>query len=188
MTKVVVLRWGHRLRDERLTSHLLLTARAFGCSGIVVSEVNDWDILETMTKIVRDWGGPLTVEMGTSWRKVVTSWKKKGGISVHLTAYGENIQEGNVLKRIIAAKKDILVLVGSQKVPSEFMQSQVSDYNVSIGNQPHSEVAALAVFLDRLYQGRELQKQFYESKLKILPNPRKKVVIKFGEKQNTLKS
>jgi len=72
MMKVVVLRWGHRLRDERLTSHLLLTARAFGCSGIVVSDVNDWDILETMTKIVRDWGGPLTVEMGISWRKVVT--------------------------------------------------------------------------------------------------------------------
>ncbi len=41
MMEVVVLRWGHRLRDERLTSHLLLTARAFGCSGIVVSEVND---------------------------------------------------------------------------------------------------------------------------------------------------
>lgn len=188
MIKVVLLRWGHRLRDERLTSHLLLTARAFGCSGIVVSEVNDWDILETMTKIVRDWGGSLTVEMGVSWRKVVTEWRKKGGISVHLTVYGENIQEGNVLNRIKAAKKDILVLVGSQKVPSEFMQSQVSDYNVSIGNQPHSEVSALAVFLDRLYQGRELQKQFYESKLKVLPNPRRKVVTKFGDNQNALKS
>ncbi len=79
-------------------------------------------------------------------------------------------------------------MVGSQKVPSEFMQSQVSDYNVSIGNQPHSEVAALAVFLDRLYQGRELQKQFYEPKLKIVPNPRKKVVIKFGVSQDILKS
>ncbi len=188
MIKVVLLRWGHRLRDERLTSHLLLTARAFGCSGIVVSEVNDWDILETMTKIVRDWGGHLTIEMGVPWRKVVADWRKKGGISVHLTAYGENIQEGDVLDRIKAAKKDILVLVGSQKVPSEFMKSQVSDYNVSIGNQPHSEVAALAVFLDRLYQGRELQRQFYEPKLRVLPNPRRKVVMKFGENQNSLKS
>ena len=188
MTKVVVLRWGHRLRDERLTSHVLLTARAFGCSGIIVSEVNDLDILETMTKIVRDWGGPLTVEMGVSWRKVVTDWRKKGGITVHLTVYGENIQEGDVLNRIRSAKKDILILVGSQKVPSEFMQPQVSDYNVSIGNQPHSEVSALAVFLDRLYQGKELQKQFYESKLKVLPNPRRKIVTKFVDSQNTLKS
>lgn len=166
----------------------MLTARAFGCSGIVVSEVNDFDILETMTKIVRDWGGPLTVEMGVSWRKVISDWRKKGGISVHLTAYGENIQEGNVLSRIKSTKKDILVLVGSQKVPSEFMRSEVSDYNVSIGNQPHSEVGALAVFLDRLYQGRELQTQFYEPKLKVVPNPRRKEVMKFGESQNTLKS
>jgi len=166
----------------------LLTARAFGCSGIVVSEVNDWDILETMTKIVRDWGGPLTIEMGVSWRKVVSDWRKNGGVSVHLTAYGENIQNGDVLDRIKAEKKDILILVGSQKVPSEFMQSQVSDYNVSIGNQPHSEVAALAVFLDRLYHGRELQKEFFEPKLTILSNPRRKVVMKFGKIQNNLKS
>ncbi|MFQ6010572.1 MAG: tRNA (cytidine(56)-2'-O)-methyltransferase [Nitrososphaerales archaeon] len=188
MTRIVVLRWGHRLRDERLTSHLLLTARAFGCSGIIVSEVNDWDILETMTKLVRDWGGPLTIEMGVSWKKAVTEWKRKGGIIVHLTAYGENIQRGDVMTRIRKAKKDILILVGSQKVPAEFMKSEVSDFNVSIGNQPHSEVAALAVFLDRFYKGSELQKKFHEPRRRISPNPREKIVLKLGEHLNSPKS
>jgi len=31
MPKIVVLRWGHRLqRDARLTTHVVLTARALG--------------------------------------------------------------------------------------------------------------------------------------------------------------
>ena len=85
--------------------------------------------------------------MGTTWRNTVRDWKNKGGIVVHLTAYGENIQTSNVLERIRNIKKDVLVIVGSQKVPREFYSDEVSDFNVAVGNQPHSECAALAIFL-----------------------------------------
>jgi tRNA (cytidine56-2'-O)-methyltransferase len=42
-------------------------------------------------------------------------------------------------------------VVGGPKVPAEVFD--LADYNVAVGHQPHSEVAALAVFLDRLFQG-----------------------------------
>jgi tRNA (cytidine56-2'-O)-methyltransferase len=45
-----------------------------------------------------------------------------------------------------------------------------------VGNQPHSEVAALAVFLDRLFLGRELEGKF-EGGLKIVPQARGKQVL-----------
>jgi tRNA (cytidine56-2'-O)-methyltransferase len=47
---------------------------------------------------------------------------------------------------------------------------------VAVGSQPHSEVAALAVFLDRLFEGRELSREF-EGGLKIIPSPRGKHIV-----------
>jgi tRNA (cytidine56-2'-O)-methyltransferase len=71
-----------------------------------------------------------------------------------------------------------LLLVGSQKVPGEFFSGDVSDYNVSIGNQPHSECAALAVFLDRFFEGKELAQGFKKAKIKVVPQERgKKTVV-----------
>jgi tRNA (cytidine56-2'-O)-methyltransferase len=64
--------------------------------------------------------------------------------------------------------------VGAEKVPAEIYE--LADWNVAVGNQPHSEVAALAVFLDRLFQGRELDGEF-EDGLKIVPSPRGKQVL-----------
>lgn len=54
------------------------------------------------------------------------------------------------------------------------------DYNIAIGNQPHSEVAALAIFLDRIYKGRELYMEFGDAKIKILPQNVGKKVIRNG--------
>jgi tRNA (cytidine56-2'-O)-methyltransferase len=72
-----------------------------------------------------------------------------------------------------------MLIVGSQKVPREFYTEQVSDYNVAIGNQPHSECASLAVFLDRYFQGKELARDFEGAKVKIVPQRRgKKLVIR----------
>ena len=84
-------------------------------------------------------------------KKLFTTGKLEGGIVVHLTAYGENIQTSDVLNELKMLKKDILVLVGSQKVPGEFYSSEVSDFNVSVGNQPHSECSALAIFLRQIF-------------------------------------
>ncbi len=177
-TKLVVLRWGHRpQRDARLTSHVALTARALGASGFVLSDSQDAHIKETVEKIAEVWGGDFSFEMGARWRNIVREWKGDGGIVVHLTAYGENIQTSNVLERIRGLQKDVLVIVGSQKVPSEFYSAEVSDFNVAVGNQPHSECAALAIFLDRFFKGETLGKPFENAKLKIIPQERGKKVV-----------
>ena len=177
LPKIVVLRWGHRpQRDVRLTTHVALTARALGASGFILSDVEDTNIEQTVKKITAHWGGTFQFEMGTPWKKVVHDWKANGSVVVHLTAYGENIQTSDALNRIKNLKKDILVLVGSQKVPGEFYSNEVSDFNISIGNQPHSECAALAVFLDRFFAGEELAKDFGGAKMKIVPSARGKKI------------
>jgi tRNA (cytidine56-2'-O)-methyltransferase len=178
MQEIVVLRWGHRpQRDARLTTHVALTARALGASGFLLSDTVDKKIKETIEKVTRNWGGKFFFEMGTTWKSAVRDWKAKGGIVVHLTVYGENIQASPVLDRIRQSGKDVLVIVGSQKVPKEFFSNAVSNFNVSIGNQPHSECAALAVFLDRVFEGKELAEGFKKAKIKIVPQERGKKTI-----------
>lgn len=88
-------------------------------------------------------------------------WKGK---TVHLTMYGEPL---NDKIGILRKEKDLLVIVGAEKVPSEVYRT--ADFNISVSGQPHSEVAALAVFLDSLFEGKELEKQFKNAKLKIIP-------------------
>jgi tRNA (cytidine56-2'-O)-methyltransferase len=177
--EIVVLRWGHRpQRDVRLTSHVALTARALGASGFLLSDVVDKRIKETVERVTGNWGGEFLFEMGTSWKSSVRSWKADGGVVVHLTVYGENIETSNVLDRIRGSGKNVLLMVGSQKVPGEFFSDGVSDFNVSIGNQPHSEVAALAVFLDRFFEGKELARGFRKAKIRVVPQERgKKTVV-----------
>jgi len=176
--EIVVLRWGHRpQRDARLTTHVALVARALGASGFLLSDTVDEKIRETVEKVTRNWGGKFFFEMGTAWKSAVRDWKAKGGIVVHLTVYGENIQTSNVLGRIKNLRKDVLVIVGSQKVPKDFFSNDVSDFNVSIGNQPHSECAALAIFLDRFFKGKELVKEFKKAKIKVVPQERGKKTI-----------
>ncbi len=174
--KVLVLRWGHRHRDIRVTSHVALTARAFGASGLILADSEDKTVERTIKRVVDKWGGIFKIEMGVSWRSYIKSWKDKGGITVHLTMYGENYKSSDVIQRIKSSKKNILVLVGSQKVPSEFYNSYFSDFNVAIGNQPHSEVAAIAVFLDRLFEDDKFI-DIPNGNFKILPSDRKKRVI-----------
>jgi tRNA (cytidine56-2'-O)-methyltransferase len=179
LQRVTVLRWGHRLfRDERITTHVALTARAFGAAEFVLADVNDEGIKSTIEKVVKRWGGPFAFTMGVPWKKVVEEFRKNGGVVVHLTVYGENIQTSDVLKRMKATGKDILVIVGSQKVPSAFYSEKVSDFNIAIGNQPHSEVSSLAAFLDRLFDGRAIGKEFKNWQIKVESASRGKQVIR----------
>lgn len=177
-TKCVVLRWGHRpQRDVRLTTHVALTSRALCASGFILSDVSDPAIEKTVLKVAKNWGGEFFFEMGKPWKNSVEDWKANGGIVVHLTVYGENVQSSDVLDRIRSRNRDLLILVGSQKVPGEFYSSEVSDFNVSIGNQPHSECAALAIFLDRFFEGKELEKTFSKAKIGVIPQERGKKTI-----------
>jgi tRNA (cytidine56-2'-O)-methyltransferase len=173
--RTVVLRWGHRPRDSRVTSHIFLTARAFGASSVIVSDVQDESLQNTAQKIGSSWGGQFRLEMGIPWRTAIKEWRLGGGILVHLTMYGENIETTAVLQRIRSRGKPIMILVGSQKVPADFYDS--ADFNVAVGSQPHSEVAALAVFLDRLYHGVELRKRFRNAKIRVKSSRTGKKVI-----------
>jgi len=178
--RVIVLRWGHRPRDFRVTSHVALTARAFGASGIIIADVSDETVEETVRKVVEEWGGPFSVEMGIPWRRCVKEWRDNGGLTVHLTVYGENIQTSDVMERIRDSGRDLLILVGSRKVPSEFFKPEISDFNVAVGSQPHSEVAALAVFLDRLFNGEELSREFSGAKLRVSPSKHGKKILRIS--------
>ena len=172
------MRWGHRpSRDARLTTHVALAARALGASGLVLSDIDDKKIKHTIDDVTRSWGGTFFFEMGIPWKKAVNNWKTRNGIVVHLTAYGENVETSDVVRRIRASGKNVLVIVGSQKVPREFFSEAVSDFNVAVGNQPHSECASLAVFLDRFFQGEELARSFQNGKLKIVPQRRGKRIM-----------
>ena len=53
----------------------------------------------------------------------------------------------------------------------------LSTMNIAISNQPHSEVAALAVILDRIFSGHQLGMKFDNAKLKIVPEKQGKKVI-----------
>lgn len=177
MPQIFVLRWGHRpQRDVRLTTHVALTARALCASGFLLSDTQDAHIQETVTRITKAWGGNFKFEMGTPWKKAVQDWKAKGGIVVHLTAYGENIQTSDVMNRIKIANRGVMLLVGSQKVPGEFYSSVISDFNVAVGNQPHSECSSLAIFLDRYFEGKELSEPFDSAKIEIVPKERGKLI------------
>ncbi len=165
---IVVLRLGHRLdRDKRVTTHVGLVARALGADKLLVS-TKDLTIKKTIDDVIDRFGGAFEVETGINWRIYLKAWK---GTIVHLTMYGEHINE--VLERI-PRNEDTLIIVGAEKVPREIYT--VADFNVSVGNQPHSEIAALAIFLDRFLEGKGLNKDFH-GKMKILPSVNGKEVI-----------
>jgi tRNA (cytidine56-2'-O)-methyltransferase len=158
-----------------------LAARAFGATGFVLSDTADEHLKKSVEKVTKSWGGDFHFEMGTPWKNAVKDWKMKGGIVVHLTIYGENIQSSDALSRIKTSGKNVLLLVGSQKVPPEFFSAEVSDFNMAVGNQPHSECAAVAVFLDRFFQGKELSKDFGNAKVRVIPQERgKKIEVDHG--------
>ncbi len=173
--KVYVLRIGHRPeRDKRITTHVGLTARAFGASGFILSPCDE-KIIEKIKDVEKRWGKLLEmVDCTNSPISYIKKWKERG-VVVHLTMYGININD--VINNIKDISKDVLVIVGAEKVPREYYE--LADFNIAIGNQPHSEVAALAVFLDRLFEGRELEREPKNPQLKILPTPKGKRVISF---------
>ena len=165
---ITVLRLGHRKeRDKRVTTHVGLVARAFGADELLIS-TRDEGIEGTLKDVADRFGGKFSIKSGVKWRMVLKNWK---GVKVHLTMYGEHIDD--VLEKI-PKKEDVLVIVGAEKVPGDVYG--LADFNVAVGNQPHSEVAALAVFLDRYMEGICLRKEF-NGKIKVFPTKRGKKVV-----------
>jgi tRNA (cytidine56-2'-O)-methyltransferase len=172
--QIYVLRIGHRIeRDKRVTTHVGLVARALGAKGIFFVNTEK-EIKEKIDEVTNFWGGPFKTEIiEENWRKFIIDWKKENGIVVHLTMYGLPINDRIEEIRKEEGKK--LVVVGAEKVPRELYE--ISDYNVSITSQPHSEIAALAIFLDRFYMGKEISLRFSGAKMNIIPTERGKKII-----------
>lgn len=177
MSKISVLRLGHRItRDQRITTHVALVARAYGADEVIITGQRDNDLIESVEKVVEKWGGDFTARFEDDWRRVIREWRNSGGMIVHLTMYGINLPD--IIREIREnwkAGKPILVIVGGEKIPGEVFG--IADYNVAVSNQPHSEVAALATFLDWLQEGEELAREHPNARLKIIPQRRGKKVV-----------
>lgn len=170
--EVAVLRLGHRPgRDDRMTSHVGLTARALGADRVMYPE-NASDAVETVSDITDRFGGPFAVERTDEQKALLETWE---GSIVHLTMYGEPIQDVEEDIRESHRERSLLVVVGSEKVP--FSVYEAADWNVGVTNQPHSEVAALAVFLDRLFEGRELDREWSDARRRVVPQSAGKRVV-----------
>ena len=171
---IEILRIGQRLvRDDRVTTHVALVARAFGASKIYMNEVNP-EIKDTLDKVNKTWGGDFEISFIDNWKELVKRRKNDSARIVHLTMYGEDI---NDVESRLEKEQDLLIVIGAEKVPREIFD--LADYNVAIGNQPHSEISALAVLLDRILKGKKFSTSFDEAQRKIIPTKQgKNVVVK----------
>ena len=172
--EVVVLRYGHRPgRDDRMTTHVGLTARALGADRVVLPD-NAGQSAATVRDITSRFGGPFTVELREDQAAIVREFD---GVVVHLTMYGERIQdvEAEIRSAVVDEREDLLVVVGGEKVPWELYER--ADFNVGVTNQPHSEVAGLAVFLDRLFDGAELDREWADADRRVVPMATGKKVV-----------
>jgi len=169
MPRVAVLRIGHRPeRDMRVTTHVGLTARALGADGMYLA-ARDPGIVKSIGDVVNRWGGSFFCVDDVKWRQCITDWKRENGTVVHLTMYGLNLPS---LIDEIRTRDPLLVVVGAEKVPGEIYG--LADYNVAVTGQPHSEISGLAVFLDHLFSGRELETTYPDARIRIVPSKRGK--------------
>ncbi len=167
-----MLRLGHRpQRDKRITTHVCLTARALGARRVHIAE-QDPSVTTSVRDVAARFGGNFDIQDGTGWKGLIRAWKDQGGQVAHLTMYGQPLSEA--APRIQDRGTPVLVVVGAEKVPAELYD--LADENVAIGNQPHSEVAALALLLDRLRQGNWENDVFEGGEIQVHPSSRGKKV------------
>ena len=163
--EVMILRIGHRPeRDQRVTTHVGLTARALGAKGMYLA-ASDKGVVQSIDDVVSRWGGNFFCQDNIKWRSSIRDWKDQGGIVVHLTMYGLNLPD--VIDDIRPCQK-VLVIVGAEKVPGEIYG--LADFNVAVTGQPHSEISSLALFLDHFFSRTELSNEFPGARIRIIPS------------------
>jgi len=172
---ITVLRLGHRpQRDKRLSTHLILCARALGADKVIYTGMEDPRLEEGIASVVEEGGGSFEIEYYPSHRGVIRNWDGK---IVHLTMYG--VQAHEAAKEVREIKEPLMIVVGGAKVPWDVYEE--ADWNVSVTTQPHSEVSALAIFMHLLQGDAALQHEFPGGRLKITPNPKGKDVEVEGD-------
>jgi tRNA (cytidine56-2'-O)-methyltransferase len=168
---IYVFRLGHRIsRDKRISTHCGLVSRAFNARGMLYSGERDSSLEKSVRNVVKSWGGPFEVKHVKNQGKFIQDFN---GTKVHLTMYGLPMQ--SKITGIRKSRKDLLVIVGGEKVPGDVYH--MSDFNLAVSSQPHSEIAALAVFLHEFFNGKELEKNFQKAKRMIIPHERGKKVV-----------
>lgn len=167
-----VLRLGHRIfRDQRITTHCGLVARALGARGFAYSGQHDAEVEASLQRAAQQWGGPFEASYVSDDVAAIKQWKRSGGRVAHLTMYGLPFQRE--LGRLRKARK-LLVVVGGEKVPGAVYQ--LADWNIAVTSQPHSEVAALGILLWEL-SGRK-EPRLRSARVRIVPQARGKSVLK----------
>jgi tRNA (cytidine56-2'-O)-methyltransferase len=131
------------------------------------------DIVGTVKDVNASWGGDFRVIIDPSWKKVIEEARADGRKVVHLTMYGLPLQEK--LNELRVAQR-LLIVVGGPKVPGRVYHD--ADYNIAVTSQPHSEIAALAITLHEIQNGEELKRDFGQSKIRIVPTPKGKHVVR----------
>jgi tRNA (cytidine56-2'-O)-methyltransferase len=140
-----------------------------GAEVVYLEEVES-GLVRKIEEVNRKWGGDFHVKE-LDWKTAIRSAKEEGRVTVHLTMYGLPIYKK---MEELRNYNDFLLMVGGPKVPSEMYQ--LADFNISVTLQPHSEIAALAIFMHELQKGEELKREFQHSKMKIVPREKGKQV------------
>jgi tRNA (cytidine56-2'-O)-methyltransferase len=132
----------------------------------------DPDLAQRIADVAESWGGPFRVEGTDDWKSVIRNFE---GRVVHLTMYGEPLESK---LRLLRKDRHILAVVGGAKVPSELYER--AGLNIAVGHQPHSEVAALAVFLAKV-RGIPGPTPWPDAAQAVVPMVRGKKVIRLTE-------
>ena len=108
LKEIWILRLSHRiLRDARITTHVALVGRAFGAKGMYYSGDRDYKLENKVREVVELWGGDFKVIYVGDPVNFVKTWKNLGGVVIHLTMYGVNID--NKIDEIRNISKNLLV-------------------------------------------------------------------------------
>lgn len=173
MNDICLFRLSHRKeRDKRITTHLFLSARVLGVKEIYYSGDKDEKLESNILEVEKRWGKSIRILNYVDKPQSFLKRLKKSHLLVHLTMYG--VPYKDILPSLTKETHDLCIIVGSEKVPSWVYS--IADYNVAIGNQPHSEITAFTILLYEL-KGYKLYEP-NNGELKIIPQERGKKVVK----------
>lgn len=163
-TTISVLVVGKSSNDNSMD--ICLAARAFGAHVVTFEARKNPKLSRYFDSLNKRWGGSFSVSFTNNWKAFIKEHRNYK--IVYLTRYGIPI---NKVEYAIRTYKNILLVVTTAETLKEM--HDLSDFNISITNQPHCSSAAIAVFLHQFYQGRELSLHFENAEYKVIPDERK---------------
>src|SRR3989442_8306817 len=118
---IAVLRLGHRpARDKRVTTHVALTARAFGADAVFIS-TRDTGLERGLRSVTARFGGPFEVRTGVPWRGTL---RGLDGPVLHLPMYGGPPED--LLPPSPRSANPLLLLLAGKGPPAPFALAPVN--------------------------------------------------------------